>query len=149
MQGRSAEPFRRAASENRTTVSRNDARDLEFDTELTGLSLAGIDLIIDETGDADPDGKDAADDLVPVSSGTSVTRTGDIWWLGRHRLLRGDTRSVTNMDRLMAGELADLVFTDPPCVVARHGCDTTVQGGVTPADRIAYMEPSRCSEAPA
>jgi DNA modification methylase len=95
--------------------------DLQFDVELTGFSLAEIDLLIEEAGDADPDGSDAAEDAGPALSGAPVTRMGDLWQLGRHRLLCGDTRSAPDMDRLMAGERADLVFTDPPYNVAIDG----------------------------
>ena len=54
-----------------------------------------------------------ADDAFVVAGGTAVSRMGDIWSLGRHRLLCGDTRSAIDMDRLMDGARADLVFTDP------------------------------------
>src|SRR6187549_608340 len=67
--------------------------DLEFDVELTGFSLCEIDLVLDEAGEADPDGTDAAEDLLPEVTGPAVSRQGDIWVLGRHRLLCGDTRS--------------------------------------------------------
>ena len=95
--------------------------DLEFDVELTGFSLAEIDLVLDEAGEADPDGNDAPEDILPVVSGPAVTRGGDLWELGRHRLLCGDTRDAAGMDRLMSGERADLVFTDPPYNVAIDG----------------------------
>lgn len=95
--------------------------ELEFDVELTGFSLAEIDLVLDEAGDADPDGIDAAEDVVPDISGEPVSRRGDVWLLGRHRLLCGDTRSAADMDRLMGGKRADLVFTDPPYNVAIDG----------------------------
>ena len=95
--------------------------ELEFDVELTGFSLAEIDLVLDEAGDADPHGIDAAEDVVPDISGEPVSRRGDVWLLGRHRLLCGDTRSAADMDRLMGGNHADLVFTDPPYNVAIDG----------------------------
>ncbi len=66
--------------------------DLEFDVELTGFSLAEVDLLIDEAGEASADGFDAPEDAVPASSGPPVSRLGDLWQLGRHRLLCGDTR---------------------------------------------------------
>ena len=95
--------------------------DLQFDVELTGFSLAEIDLVIDEAGDADPDGSDAADDAVALSSGPPVSRQGDLWQLGRHRLLCGDARSEIDFEALMRGERADLVFTDPPYNVKIDG----------------------------
>jgi DNA modification methylase len=95
--------------------------DLSFDVELTGFSLAEIDLLIDAAADADPDGTDTAEDRVSVASGAPVSRQGDLWLLGRHRLRCGDTRSVSDMDALMDGGRADLVFTDPPYNVAIDG----------------------------
>lgn len=95
--------------------------DLEFDVELTGFSLAEIDLVLDQAGDADPAAADGEDDRLPPASEHAVSRLGDLWALGRHRLLCGDTRSAADMDRLMAGERADLVFTDPPYNVAIDG----------------------------
>jgi DNA modification methylase len=95
--------------------------DLEFDVELTGFSLAEIDLVLDEASDADPDRADTPEDQVPTLSGPPVSRRGDLWSLGRHRLLCGDTRSAADLDRLMDGVCADLVFTDPPYNVAIDG----------------------------
>ncbi len=95
--------------------------DLEFDVELTGFSLAEVDFVLAEAGEADPDGRDAPEDAVPTIAANPVTRMGDLWLLGRHRLLCGDTRDVDAMDRLMEGSRADLVFTDPPYNVAIDG----------------------------
>lgn len=95
--------------------------DLEFDVEITGFSLAEIDFALDEASEASPDGSDASEDMVPVNSGAPVTRMGDMWQLGRHRLLCGDTRDAAELARLMNGDLADLVFTDPPYNVAIDG----------------------------
>jgi len=95
--------------------------DLEFDTELTGFSLAEIDLVLDEASDADPDQLDGEDDQVSFASGPQVSRQGDLWQLGRHRLLCGDARSAIDFEALMAGEVADLVFTDPPYNVKIDG----------------------------
>lgn len=95
--------------------------DLEFDTELTGFSLAEIDLVLDEASDADPDQLDGEDDQVSFASGPAVSRQGDLWQLGRHRLLCGDARSAIDFEALMGGEVADLVFTDPPYNVKIDG----------------------------
>jgi len=95
--------------------------DMEFDLELTGFSIAEADIIIDEATDADPDAGDVPEDQVPVVKGDPVTRQGDLWLLGRHRLLCGDTRSYEHMAMLMNKEKADLVFTDPPYNVAIDG----------------------------
>ena len=95
--------------------------DLNFDVELTGFSLAEIDLVIDEAGEASPDGVDATDDTVTFASGPPVSRQGDLWQLGRHRLLCGDARSAVDFEALMESGKADLVFTDPPYNVKIDG----------------------------
>ena len=95
--------------------------DLEFDVELTGFSLAEVDFALDAAREADPHAPDAPEDVVPPVSGPAVTRTGDLWQLGRHRLLCGDSRAATDMDALMQGAQVDLLFTDPPYNVAIDG----------------------------
>lgn len=95
--------------------------DLEFDVEVTGFSLAEVDFTLAEASASDPDGPDGPEDIVPQIVGRAVTREGDLWQLGRHRLLCGDTRDVGAMNALMAGDTADLAFTDPPYNVAIDG----------------------------
>lgn len=95
--------------------------DFEFDVEVTGFSLAEVDFVLDEAADADPDSSDTADDGVPVASGPAISCQGDVWLLGRHRLLCGDARSGTDFQTLMNGATADLVFTDPPYNVKIDG----------------------------
>ena len=55
------------------------------------------------------------EDAVPPSWGDPVSRMGDLSQLGPHRSLCGDTLNAADMDQLMDGGRADLVFTDPPC----------------------------------
>ena len=95
--------------------------DLNFDVELTGFSLAEIDLVIDEAGEADPDGTDALEDEVVFATGHPVSRHGDLWQLGRHKLLCGDARSSIDFEALLGKEEVDLVFTDPPYNVKIDG----------------------------
>jgi len=95
--------------------------DLDFDVELTGFSLAEIDLTLDEAREAKPDGKDAAEDEVPVVGGPAVTGRGDIWHLGRHRLICGDARDAETFRALLGNEQVDLLFTDPPYNVKIDG----------------------------
>ena len=95
--------------------------DLDFDVELTGFSLAEVDFALDAAADSDPEAGDAPEDHVPLIEGRAVTRSGEIWELGRHRLLCGDAREADDLARLMGNERADLVFTDPPYNVAIDG----------------------------
>ncbi len=80
-----------------------------FNLELTGFNLdeiAGF-LVDPNAGLTDPD--DVPD--VPVNP---VTVAGDVWLLGRHRLMCGDSTSIEAVDKLMANQKADLCFTSPP-----------------------------------
>lgn len=95
--------------------------DLEFDVELTGFSLAEVDFVLDEAGEADPDGVDAPEDVVPDPTGPVVSQAGDVWELGRHRLVCGDARSAEHMALLMQSDRADMLFTDPPYNVKIDG----------------------------
>src|SRR3954452_19530856 len=66
--------------------------DLDFDVELTGFSLAEIDLVIDEAGESIAGGEGAPEDRIPPppGPGMAVTRPGDLWLMGGHKLLCGD-----------------------------------------------------------
>lgn len=95
--------------------------DLEFDVTLTGFSLAEVDLTLDAARDRNPHTVAGPEDLVVPPSGTAVTRTGDVWVLGRHRLICGDARRPEDYAALMQSERADLIFTDPPYNVPIDG----------------------------
>ena len=92
--------------------------DLDFDVELTGFSLAEIDFVLDEAGEADPDAPDAAQDAVPDVTCPAISCMGDVWILGRHKLVCGDARSSDDYARPLWNERIDMVFTDPPYNVA-------------------------------
>lgn len=94
---------------------------LDFEVELTGFSLAEIEVVLDEAEAADPAGSDTPDDRVPPVAEVPVTQKGDLWQLGRHKLLCGDARSEVDFAALMGTERADLVFTDPPYNVKIDG----------------------------
>src|SRR5467141_3147943 len=95
--------------------------DLQFDDiEITGFSLGEIDTILDEASEKKPVGPGPEDDLPPVAA-APVSRKGDLWILGSHRLLCGDARSDSDYARLLEGECADLVLTDPPFNVKVDG----------------------------
>ncbi len=76
-----------------------------FDADALAAIMAGEETTVDGQTD---------EDAVPELSETPVSRPGDIWVLGEHRLLCGDSTVAESYDRLMQGEQADMVFTDPP-----------------------------------
>jgi DNA modification methylase len=88
-----------------------------FDLDLTGFSLDEIGALqIEEIPPGLTD-----EDAVPEVPETPVTVEGDLWLLGRHRLMCGDSTSIDAVERLMDGQKADMVFTDPPYNVAFNG----------------------------
>lgn len=95
--------------------------DLDFDVTLTGFSLAEVDLTLDAARDGDPEAPSGPEDDIPAMAATAVSRTGDLWLLGRHRLLCGDARQPDDYQRLLDGAKVDLVFTDPPYNVPIDG----------------------------
>lgn len=91
--------------------------DINFEVEITGFDAADIDRILGGAEDAtEPEAVPEPDPEAPV-----VSRPGDLWEIGRHRLLCGDARERTSYERLVAGETAQMVFTDPPYNVAIDG----------------------------
>ena len=93
---------------------------LDFDLEVTGFEVAEIDLRI-ESLNLDIDDSDPADTLPAAATGEPVSCLGDVWILGRHRLLCGDALDSTAYTTLMRGKKADMVFTDPPYNVKIDG----------------------------
>src|SRR5215203_5245263 len=97
--------------------------DVEFDLELTGFSLAEVDILLDDAKESSPAASAEGEDDVPPlpDQNSSVTRPGDVWLMDRHRLICGDARSAETVRTLMGEERADLVFTDPPYNVPIDG----------------------------
>jgi len=93
--------------------------DLDFDVELTGFSTGEIDLVLD--GKPAPAATDPADDLTGLDDGLAVSRPGEVWELGRHRLVCGDALNDTSYQALLQGELAQMMVTDPPYNVPIKG----------------------------
>ncbi len=92
----------------------------DFTLEDTGFTMGEIDLKIE--GLPSSDGKlDPIDDLPSLPNHPPVSRPGDLWMLGRHRILCGDALQSQSFEVLMQGALADLVFVDPPYNVRIQG----------------------------
>ena len=92
-------------------------RDDGFDVSLTGFSEDEIaSLVIPEHMEGLAD-----EDDVPDVPETPITVEGDVWLLGRHRLMCGDSTSIDAVDKLMGGQKAGMVFTDPPYGVSYTG----------------------------
>lgn len=97
----------------------------DIDIAVTGFSVPEIDMVLD-TGESGTPAADEADDRIPVPATEAVTRPGDVWILGAHRLVCGDARDEAAYRALMSdgndgAEQAQMVFTDPPYNVRIRG----------------------------
>ena len=90
--------------------------DLGFDLDLTGFSLEEIDLNIEEIPEGLTD-----EDTVPNAPETPISKLGDVWLLGKHRVMCGDSTSIDAVEALMDGKKADFCFTSPPYNSAMKG----------------------------
>jgi hypothetical protein len=94
------------------------AMELNFDLEVTGFETAEIDLLIDGptvSTKADPS------DIVPEPQSEAVSRLGDLWQLGQHRLICADACDKAAYTQLMNGDQARVVFADAPYNVPIDG----------------------------
>jgi DNA modification methylase len=93
-----------------------DLKDAGYDLGLTGFSL-------DELNDLNPEVIEGLtdEDAVPEVPVEPKTKLGDIYQLGNHRLMCGDSTSIDAVDKLMNGNKVDMLFTDPPYNVSFNG----------------------------
>ncbi|MEL6504918.1 MAG: DNA methyltransferase [Pseudomonadota bacterium] len=110
--------------------------DLDFDLDLIGFSTTEVDIVLDGPMEKGPTAADDRLDAVPdLVDGWPVTQRGDLWHLGRHRLLCGDAKTAEDVQRLCHGmgtfdtkagsfqsaKPIDMLFTDPPYNVKIDG----------------------------
>ena len=88
-----------------------ELKSADFDLELMGFSDKELDELL---GMNEEGGGLTEDDAIPETPVDPVSRPGDLWILGNHRLLCGDSTMLSDVEKLMGGELADMAFTDPP-----------------------------------
>lgn len=101
---------------NANTAGEWDLDKLQADFELDELQEWGLDIEFETLEEE----KEIVEDEVPEEVETRA-KLGDIWQLGNHRLMCGDSTSITDVEKLMDGEKADMVFTDPPYGVSYTG----------------------------
>ena len=97
-------------------IEMQELNDLGFDLDLTGFDKDEIGALFpnETTGLTD-------EDAVPEVPAVPVTNEGDVWLLGRHRLMCGDSTSIDHLERLCEEQLVDMWLTDPPYNVAYEG----------------------------
>jgi DNA modification methylase len=87
-------------------------RDERFDLDLVGFDATELERLL-AIADGES-GSEEAEDEVPEPPEEPVSRPGDLWVLGNHRLLCGDATVLTDVERVLDGQLADMTFCDPP-----------------------------------
>jgi DNA modification methylase len=92
--------------------------ELDFDLEITGFETAEIDLLLDDDIGSN---RDPADVIALPEPGPAITRLGDVWQLGPHKLICGDAQDAGTYRLLMGDARARAVFVDPPYNVKIDG----------------------------
>lgn len=104
--------------------------DTGFDIDLTGFEAAEVDLAIEGVGEEN----DQPENMIPEQpSEPAVSHLGDVWMLGKHVLVCGDSTDAATYKLLMETERAELIFTDPPYNVR-------IQGNVSGLGRVKHGE---------
>lgn len=104
---------------NKLMLLITDLQGEDFDVSLTGFDPEELDDLFKD--DLKDDVKDDNFDVDKELKKPTMTKPGDLWQLGEHRLLCGDSTKEESYELLMAGKLANLVITDPPYNVNYHG----------------------------
>jgi hypothetical protein len=120
----------------------------QADLEISGFEMGEIDVLLDGRG------LEQEDELPEIANGaTPVTRMGDLWILGEHRLLCGDALRPDSYARVLGPDRADLAFVDPPYNVpveghvsglgaVKHSNFAMASGELSSAEFIAFLRTS-------
>jgi DNA modification methylase len=95
--------------------------DVDFDVELTGFEVPEIDVILEDADAAQAESDGPEDDIPEPRADACITRPGDVWVLGKHRIICGNALNHGDYVRLLGEEKAEFVFTDPPYNVRIEG----------------------------
>lgn len=109
---------------NKLAMLISDLKGSDFDVSLTGFEEAEIADLFAKVGEKDI--KDDDFDMTAALEKASFVKRGDIWTVGRHRLMCGDATNAADVDALMDGKHANLIVTDPP-----YGVSFTSTNGLT------------------
>ena len=110
----------------------------EFDLSLLGFSDEELSELLPEVEQLEAEEQGEPDDA-PEPPADPVSKPGDVWLMGNHRLLCGDSTNIQHVERLMDGKKADMVFTDPPYGVNYEGGLQDTGDGLKSAQRRKLM----------
>ena len=113
-----------------------------LDLDLTAFDSADIDRLLSTLTS---DQLVAAEEHVPEVPDEPVTKAGDIWQLGNHRLLCGDSTDAASYEKLLNGEAVDVVFTDPPYNVDYQGTAGKIANdAMADAEFASFLQKAFC-----
>ena len=119
------------------SIEFEELKGLGFDIELTGFDLDEIaELYPVEEVEGLTD-----EDEVPEAPDVPVSKLGDVWVLGKQRLMCGDSTSIDEVEKLMDGHEIDLVHTDPPYGIQEKG-DRSKRGGLAKGNNLKDFDDS-------
>lgn len=107
--------------EEMLSVELSDLQENAFDLSLLGFDEKDLEALLNEGKETDVE--DDEFDLTEALEKASFVKPGDLWTVGKHRLLCGDATSAKDVDTLMAGKTANLILTDPPYGVSFKASD--------------------------
>jgi DNA modification methylase len=117
------------------TLELQDLKAEDFNLDLLGFEADELNALLNPIKETEGL---TDEDAVPEVPEEPKTKPGDIYQLGRHRLMCGDSTSIDAVEKLMAGQLADMVFTDPPYGVDYKGINNDSKDGLEDLLRGAF-----------
>ena len=99
-------------NEEMLALEMKELEDMDFNLDILGFSEDEL-KELEAFGEPEVEGK-TEDDDVPEVPDEAVTKPGDVWILGEHRLLCGDSTLYDDVKKLMQNDIATMIFTDPP-----------------------------------
>ena len=104
-------------------IELENLQELDFDLDLLGFDAAELNTLLNSADDVKEDDFDVDEELKKPP----LSKQGDLWILGRHRLLCGDSTKLESYEKLMDGKKANLIVTDPPYNVKYEGTAGKIQ----------------------
>jgi len=125
--------------ENALAAELGDLARAGVELTLIGFSDEELEALLDDGGEHD---QDVAEEI-PGPPATPVTQPGDVWQIGKHRLICGDCRDLAVVEKLLAGARAAVAITSPPYATQREYDPTSGFTPVPPGEYVEWYAPWR------
>ena len=113
----------------------------EFDLSNVGYTDDEVQQLIDGIGNEILGASEVTEDEIPEPPIEPITKPGDLWLLGEHRLLCGDSTKAEDVARVMAGSQINIAFTSPPYASQRKYDESSGFKPIPPDQYVAWFEP--------